>query len=177
MQDLIRDILAGNQDRFRDLVQQHSHDLLRMAYHFVHDWHDAQDLTQATWIRCYQNLRRYDPEKPFRPWLYRIHVNVCKSAARWRRLRRSREEPLSESGHELHSEIGADDSSLILREIARLPMRQKSAFILVEIEGMNSREAAFVLGCADSTLRVHLARAKQTLRNNLTKLGLGYESI
>jgi RNA polymerase sigma-70 factor (ECF subfamily) len=177
VQDLIRDILNGNQDGFRMIVQRFSNDLLRIAYHFVHDWDEAQDLTQTTWIRCYQNLRRYDVHRPFRPWLYRIHLNVCKAAAARKQKHRSREIRLSESGLDVSAEISVDDTTLILQQIERLSMRQKAAFILVEIEGMDSREAAYVMGCAESTLRVHLARAKQNLREKLMKLGIGYGSI
>jgi RNA polymerase sigma factor (sigma-70 family) len=177
VQDIIRDILNGNQESFRVIVQQFSPDLLRLAFHFVRDWDEAQDLTQNTLIRCFQNLRRYDPQRPFRPWLYRIHLNVCKAAAKRRRGRRSREIRYSETDREPSSEIGVDDAPLILQQIERLSVKQKAAFILVEIEGMNSKEAAYALKCSDSTLRVHLARAKQTLRENLTRLGIGYGSI
>ncbi len=177
MQDIVRDILNGKPERFRVIVQQFSPDLLRIAYHFVRDWDEAQDITQNTLLRCYENLRRYALERPFRPWLYRIHVNVCKAAAKRKHGRLGREVPLTESIQAAPTDFGNDESALILRQIERLSVKQKAAFILVEIEGMNSREAAFVLKCADSTLRVHLARAKKTLRENLTKLGIGYGSI
>ena len=71
-------------------------------------------------------------------------------------------------------EVSVDETALILQQIAQLSAKQQAAFVLVEIEGMNSREAAYILKCADSTLRVHLARAKQALREKLTKLGIGY---
>lgn len=177
MQDIIRDILNGNHASFRVIVQQFSGDLLRIAYHFVHDWDDAQDLTQNTWIRCFENLRRYDPQRPFRPWLYRIHLNVCKAAAKRKFGRHLREIRYAESAPVASAEIHIDESHLILQQIDRLSVKQKAAFVLVEMEGMNSAEAAYVLGCADSTLRVHLARAKQTLRENLTRLGIGYGSL
>ncbi len=176
-QDIIRDVLAGNPECFRDLVQRYSSDLLRIAYHFVHSWEDARDLTQNTWIRCFQSLRRCDLERPFRPWLYRIHLNVCKAAARRRQRRLSREVRLGVSDADPQTEIGHDDLEPILGAIEQLPLKQKMAFIMSEIEGMNSREAAYVLGCRDSTFRVHLARARQTLRERLTKLGIGYGSI
>jgi RNA polymerase sigma factor (sigma-70 family) len=177
VQDIIRDILSGNHERFREIVRRFSDDLLRIAYNFVHDWDEAEDLTQSTLIRCYQNLRRYDPERPFRPWLYRIHVNVCKAAAKRKQGRRLHEIPLTESTPEMSSEFGLDESAVILRQIEQLSVKQKAAFILIEMEGMNSKEAAYIMKCADSTLRVHLARAKQTLRANLTKLGIGSGSL
>jgi RNA polymerase sigma factor CnrH len=173
VQTLIRDILNGNPEAFREIVRQVSPDLLRLAYHFVRDWDDAQDLTQTTLIRCYQNLKRYDPERPFRAWLYRIHVNVCKAAAKRQQGRRTREVRWSDTEREPSTELPDDDTPRILQQIARLPVKQKAAFILVEIEGLSSKEAAYALGCADSTLRVHLARAKQTLREQLIRLGLG----
>jgi RNA polymerase sigma factor (sigma-70 family) len=176
VQDIIRDILNGNQERFREIVRQFSSDLLRIAYHFVHDWDEAQDVTQNSLIRCFQNLRRYDLRRPFRPWLYQIHVNVCKAAAKRKQGSRIRDVRLTESECDVQTETNIDESALILQQIERLPLKQKNAFILVEIEGMSSKEAADVLGCADSTLRVHLARAKQTLRENLTRLGIGYGS-
>jgi RNA polymerase sigma-70 factor, ECF subfamily len=177
VQNTIRDILNGNSESFRVIVQQFSDDLLRIAYHFVHDWDDAQDLTQNSLIRCYQNLRKYDPERPFRPWLYRIHVNICKAAARRKRGRLFHEIRFSPAEHDVGSEMTLDESAVIFKQIERLPVKQKAAFILIEMEGMTSREAAYVLGCADSTLRVHLARAKQSLRENLTRLGIGYGSV
>ena len=74
-------------------------------------------------------------------------------------------------------ETKVDESEVILRQIARLPVKQKTAFILIEIEGMSSTEAAFIMGCKDSTARVHLARAKDTLRQKLTEMGIGNDSI
>jgi len=67
------------------------------------------------------------------------------------------------------------DESVILRYIAELPPKQKAAFIMIEIEDHSSQEAARMLGCSDSTVRVHLARAKARLRKWLSEAGLGHE--
>jgi RNA polymerase sigma factor (sigma-70 family) len=126
VQEIIREILTGNQDRFREIVKTHGDDLLRVAYHFVRNWDDARELTQITFLRCFENLRRYDPQRPFAPWLYRIHVNVCKSHAR--RLRRHIS--LAEGAVALTTpslaESGIDESEIILKQIALLPLKQKN---------------------------------------------------
>jgi RNA polymerase sigma-70 factor (ECF subfamily) len=177
VQEIIREILTGNQDRFREIVKTHGDDLLRVAYHFVRNWDDARELTQITFLRCFENLRRYDPQRPFAPWLYRIHVNVCKSHAR--RLRRHIS--LAEGAVALTTpslaESGIDESEIILKQIALLPLKQKTAFILIEIEGQSSVEAAFIMGCKDSTARVHLARAKENLRQKLSQMGIGNDNV
>jgi RNA polymerase sigma-70 factor, ECF subfamily len=175
VQIIIREILSGNTEAFRNIIREHNEDLLRIAYHFVHDWDEAQDITQSTFIACYRHLKKYDPQRQFRPWLYRIHLNHCKTAAR-RWLRRSKQRASLEEAESLSPhEFSSGDERIILRQIQQLSPKQKAAFIMVEIENLNSKEAAECLGCSDSTLRVHLARAKQNLRTRLKQLGFDNE--
>ncbi|MFH1010498.1 MAG: RNA polymerase sigma factor [bacterium] len=171
MDDIIRDILAGDTGRFRDIVRKYSDGLLRIAYHFVRDWDEAKDVTQMTWISCYRNLRRYDFRRPFRPWLYRIHLNQCRSACRRLARKRLRFFPLEKADGLVENPAATGDDALIERCIGELSMKQKAAFILVEIEDYSSQEAAHILGCAESTLRVHLSRARRNLQKRLKSLG------
>lgn len=173
MQEIVRDILAGNNDRFREIVREYGDDLLRVAYHFARNWDDAREWTQITLIKCFENLHRYDQQRPFAPWLYRIHLNVCKSHARSLRRRLMLFGLFASEDTISVPEATVDESELILMQIARLPLKQQMAFILVEIKGLNSADAAYVMGCKDSTVRVHLARAKETLRRILTETGIG----
>ena len=170
------DMRGTDPDDFRAIIRDYGEDLLRLAFHFVNDWDEAADLTQVTLIKCYRSLKRYDPQRPFRAWLYRIHLNTCKSAARRAARRRLREVRLDAAADPGAPPPASDDTDLILRHIARLPARQRAAFVLIEIEGLTAHEAAYSLGCSDSTVRVHLARAKQALRRTLMSLGIGDES-
>jgi RNA polymerase sigma factor (sigma-70 family) len=169
---VVRDILNGQRDRFREIVRVYSDELLRIAYHFVRDWDEAKDITQKTFIACYESLRRFDANRPFRPWLLRIHVNQCRSASR-RQRRQLHFFELPEPPAQEATEVG--DEELIWRQIHRLSAKQRAAFILIEIEQFSTREAAKLLNCAESTVRVHLARAKQNLREKLKPWGIGYE--
>jgi RNA polymerase sigma-70 factor (ECF subfamily) len=178
VQDIIHDILTGNHDRFRVIIHEFSDDLLRTAYHFMHDWDEAEEVTQMTFIACFRSLKRYDPQRPFRPWLLRIHLNHCKTAAKRRLRRATRFLPLDEShGDRLHEspENAVGDEESILREIHALSPKQQAAFILLEIENMSTKEAAEILACSESTVRVHLARAKKILRERLKHHGIEYD--
>jgi RNA polymerase sigma factor (sigma-70 family) len=172
---VIRDIVSGHRDRFREIVREYGDDLLRVAFHFVHDWDEAKDITQRTFIACYENLRRYDETRPFRPWLLQIHVNQCRSAARRRKRLLLRFFDLPEEPVYNAAETG--DEELIWRQIHSLSAKQQAAFVLIEIEQMSAHDAALILKCAESTLRVHLARAKQNLRHKLHRLGIGHEPM
>jgi RNA polymerase sigma factor (sigma-70 family) len=170
---VVREILNGHRDRFQEVVRAYGDELLRIAFHFVRDWDEAQDVTQKTFIACYESLRRYDPARPFRPWLLRIHVNQCRSASRRRQRRLLRFFELAEPPTQDPSVAGDED--IIYRQIRGLAHRQRAAFILIEIEQLSTSEAAAVLQCAESTLRVHLARAKANLRQRLKPWGFGDE--
>jgi RNA polymerase sigma factor (sigma-70 family) len=163
-------------ESFRAIIREYSDDLMRIAFHFVRDWDEAEDLTQITFIKCYRSLKRYDPERPFRAWLFRIHLNTCKSAARKAARRKLRKVRLKDAATAVLSPSEGDDSDLIFKLIARLSAKQRAAFVLMAIEEMSSAEAAYVMGCSDSTARVHLARAREFLRAELSKLGIGYGS-
>ncbi len=175
LEEIIRSILAGNSEDFREIIREFGDDLLKIAYHFVHDWDEAKDITQTTFIACYRNLRRYHPARPFRPWLLRIHLNNCRSAHRRHRRRLLRETVLDETTEDATRIDNGNDEAIIWRQIDRLSAKQKAAFVLVEIESYSSHDAAEILGCTDSTVRVHLARAKRKLREQLKYYGIGYE--
>jgi RNA polymerase sigma-70 factor (ECF subfamily) len=167
VQRVVAEILAGNPDAFRAIVNEYRDELLRIAWHFVHDWEEAGDITQETFIRCFRNLSRYDSAQPFKPWLYRIHLNCCRSASRnwWRRITTLRS--VVEADAVAPETPFDEEDGAIRKAIERLSKNQKAAFIMIEIEGRTSKEAAELLGIAESTLRVHLARSKENLRKDL----------
>jgi len=172
VETVIREILAGDKEKFRVIIREYSADLLRLAHHFVRDWDEAEDITQATFIACYRSLSHYDPARPFRPWLYRIHLNRCRSAYRWRRRHLARIMRLEDAPPTPADPDPGDRSELIMQQVDRLATKQKAAFILIEIENLTSLEAAQIMGCSDSTARVHLVRAKQRLRKLLAAAGV-----
>jgi RNA polymerase sigma-70 factor (ECF subfamily) len=176
MDDVIRKILEGDKEQFRIILREYNEELLRIAYHFVQNWDDAKDITQDTFIKVYHSLKGYNPERPFKPWIYRIHLNQCKSAYRRHKRHVAAHVPLDPSTKATQeTREFADEEAIIMYHVQSLSPKQKSAFLLVEIEGYSSREAAEIVGCSDSTLRVHLARAKQSLRKKLEDSGIRHE--
>lgn len=173
MEQIVREILDGNKERFREIVRRYSTEFLRIAYAFSGNWEDAKDITQTTFIRTYRFLYRFRQGKAFDPWIYRIHLNNCKSVSRRLRLMSSRHVPLDAESTMIHESATPDPASAaVLKQLSYLSAKQKAAFILVEIEGVSQREAALRLGCRESTLRVHLARAKENLRQRLRAIGV-----
>ncbi|MBD3236456.1 MAG: sigma-70 family RNA polymerase sigma factor [Candidatus Eisenbacteria bacterium] len=87
--------LAGDDRAFAALVRRYQGPLLRLLRAMLRQGQDAEDLLQETFLRAYRFLHRFDPERPFGPWLMRIGANLARNELRRRRTRR--EVPLDEA--------------------------------------------------------------------------------
>ncbi len=176
MESLIHEILEGNSDAFRDIVKAYDRKLLSMAFRYFHDWEDARDVTQSTFIKVFNNLKRYRTDQPFTPWIYKIHLNSCRSYYRKMKLRKNVLSSLfADDPETTEIENSEGDLLIILRCVDRLTWKQKTAFTLMEIEGFSSEEAAGIMGCKPGTVRVHLNRARNNLQTKLKALGYSNE--
>ncbi|MDK9698610.1 MAG: RNA polymerase sigma factor [bacterium] len=141
---------------------------MKTAYHFTGSWDDAEDITQTTFIKAYYNLAKFDVSRPFRPWLFQIHLNNCRSFYRRRRWELLLRMPLQKAEAKLTGKAADPDSEEKIRaQIDRLSWQQRAAFLLHEVEGYPPEECAESMKCSVATFRVHLFRAKQTLQKRL----------
>src|SRR5437588_4546710 len=81
---LARAACGGDDNAFEALVRLYQRRIYALAYQHVRDTDEAQDLAQEVFVRLYRNLGRFDPERPFDPWFWRLAANV---AATYRRHR------------------------------------------------------------------------------------------
>lgn len=174
--ELIRAAADGDANAVNELVRRKREQVVRIAYQVTGDWEDAVDVSQGVFVRLWKGLRRYDPARRFDTWLYRITVNAAID------LVRSRDrglQPLPDEPHELPA-MGAEggvESALDLAELrrafarlsARLAPKQRAAFILREIEGLETAEVARIMNVAESTVRNHLLQARRVLRLGLER--------
>src|SRR5262245_48903876 len=75
---LVERAAAGDAAAFEQLVIRHERRVLTLAYRLLGRMEDAQDAAQEVFLRAFKYLHRFDPRKPFAPWLIRIAVNVCR---------------------------------------------------------------------------------------------------
>ncbi|HBN79615.1 MAG TPA: RNA polymerase subunit sigma, partial [Planctomycetaceae bacterium] len=92
---LIEDARQGDKQAFRGLVLRYEKRLFRVIYRFVHEDTLAEDLSQETFLRVYENLDQFDLSRRFGPWLFRIGVNLTLDFLR-KRKRRGRTSVFSE---------------------------------------------------------------------------------
>jgi len=180
---LIERARNGDREAFDLLVDTYKERAFSVAFGFIGNAEDAKDALQEAFVKAYVGIIGFKGSSSFYTWFYRILVNQCKDFIRRRGIRnRVFSSPLPDSdGEETVIEavdaspgpseraLDAESRELINEAVDGLPAKQKAVFILRHIEGMKMDEIALVVGCSESTAKVHLFRAVRGLRCRLTK--------
>lgn len=172
---LVSDARDGDEQAFADLVRRHSGGLHRAVARIVLDDEEAWDVVQMAFIKAWQRFDKYDPRWSFSTWLYRIGTNLAIDLVRARSSRQKAHKAGGE--HQLRLVGGHDEASSrlehgevdgILRELVHvLTPQQRTAFILREVEDLETAEVATILGCSAATVRNHVFQARKTLRREI----------
>lgn len=172
---LARDALAGDEAAFSELVTKHSGGLHRAVARIVGDETEAWDVVQMAFLKAWQRLGQYDPRWSFATWVYRIGTNLSIDLIRSRKSR----ERAHQAGTEHHlrlvsglepTSLGAERSDtdrVLVQVLPVLSPQQRAAFVLRELEGMDTSEVAGVLGCSPTTVRNHIFQARKALRREI----------
>ncbi len=75
--ELIKQAAQGDDNALTELVQRYLKLVYGLAYRYVQNQRDAEDIAQEVWVKVWKNLKKFTPAKPFRPWLYQITKNTC----------------------------------------------------------------------------------------------------
>ena len=175
--DIITRCQQGEKDAFRWVVQTHQRMLFSLALKMLCDEEEAKDVVQETFIRVWQSIRTYNPEKPFTTWIYTIASRLCLD----RLKRMSRIVAMPEDELVVRRFTTESDSQRILENqewisIVRtmadgLSDKQRLVFTLCQLEGLSSEEAQEITGLDARQVKSNLYVARQTIRKRLTALG------
>ena len=169
--EVVRDVLAGDDDTFAILVRRYKDVLYRYAERMTGRSDDAADVVQQAFIKGFRNLERCREPERVGGWLFRIAVNLCKDQLKGRARR---EIPL-ESGEPLrsargHPEEGAERAEIreeIYRALQALSDEQREAFVLKHVEGWSYEEMAEKLDVSVPALKMRVHRAREQLQELL----------
>ena len=147
-------------NRLEELVNKHGNTLFRAALAVLGDVHGAEDAVQDTFLRYLEKCPELRDENHEKAWLLKVTTNLCKSA-----LRAKKRHPTVE----LLDVYPApdDDARELVEAVLALPANQRSAVHLFYYEGYSTGEIAAILGQRPGTVRSHLSRARETLRQKL----------
>lgn len=175
--DWVRSARAGDEEAFAHLVRRHSGGLHRAVARVLADESEAWDVVQMAFLKAWQRLDRYDPRYSFSTWLYRIGTNLAIDLLR----SRSSRERTHQAGHEHRLRlVGTGDGAgsraerheadrILNQVIEVLTPQQRSAFVLREMQGLETAEVAEALGCSATTVRNHIFQARKALRREMRR--------
>jgi RNA polymerase sigma-70 factor, ECF subfamily len=165
---------------FSELYRAHLRDVYSYAYYRVGNHHDAEDLTEQTFLQAYRHFERAQREshgRPLRPWLIRIAHNLAANLYRDRSRRpASSIDDTSElmASHTTEDLVeGRDELSRVLEGVRRLPDDRREALIMRFALGMDNREIARALGRSDGATKVLIHRAIKQLEDMVDVSGVG----
>jgi len=157
-------------ETFSQLYKAHLRDVYSYSYYRVGNHHDAEDLTEQTFLQAYRHFERAQREsdgRPLRPWLIRIAHNL---AANYYRDRARRPQTSIDDAGVISSPLTTeglvedrDDLKRILESVEQLPDDRREALIMRFALGMDNREIARALGRTDGATKVLLHRAVKQL--------------
>lgn len=179
---VVAQVLAGDRDAFRVVVERHSRGIFRLAYRMTGNEQDAEEVVQETFLRAYKRLNRFESRSSFGTWIYRIGVNCSLDLVRHRQKHeehRAGASPESSDGPPLPpSDDPTPDRLVFSAEIQKkiaatlkgLTEKEHAAFVLRHFEGMGIEDIASVLGLKANAAKNNVFRAVQKLRRELQPL-------
>jgi len=170
---LIESVKAGHSEAFELLVRRKTLKVYALCYRVIGNAEDAKDISQLVFVKLWENIEKYDASYAFDTWLYRMVTNV---AIDFLRSRQSRDNAVNSTLRLVRTSTEAEQNVALQRkeienvfaEVSSvLSPKQKTIFVMREMEDMQSSEIAKVLGCRESTVRNHLFNARKLMQEQL----------
>jgi len=176
--DLILRVRSGDTGAFDILMRQHERIVFGTALRLLGQVDDAKDAAQDVFLRLFKYAGTLDPDQALAPWLYRVTVNVCRDLIRERMAAREVFAPDDPARHAGGSTDGGIEGGLLAvqrravlqKALAHVPERERLALVLRDIEGLETREVARMLGTSEVTVRTQVSRGRLRLRSLVDRM-------
>jgi RNA polymerase sigma-70 factor (ECF subfamily) len=180
---VVAQVLAGDRDAFRVLVERHSRSIFRVVYRMTGNQQDTEEIVQETLLRAYKSLERFELRANFSTWLYRIAVNRTLDFLNVRKTQMHKDayqivdnpDPEGSNQVQLPAEGPTPDRLLLSAEMKRkiagamglLTPAERVAFTMRHMEGRSIEEISQALNLKVSAAKNSVFRAVQKLRQQL----------
>ena len=171
--ELLRAHAAGDPGAFEEIVRRHRDRLWAVALRTLREPEEAADALQDALISAYRAAGSFRGDSAVTTWLHRIVVNACLDRIRRRQVRPT--VPLPEEGPgepaDSRDRMAERDTAMAVEAaLGTLPVEQRAAITLVDIEGYSVADTASMLGVAEGTVKSRCARGRAKLAVQLGQL-------
>jgi RNA polymerase sigma factor (sigma-70 family) len=168
-------VSTGDPAAFELLVWRHQRMVFAVCKRVLHDSHEAEDAFQATFLVLLRKARSIGKKESLASWLYQVaHRIACRASANSARRSRRQQCGIDLASAADHHAVNSDIDlwPVLDEEIQRLPAKYRGPVVLCYLEGKSYEEAAKELGWPKGTVSTRLTRARELLRQQLTKRGV-----
>ena len=178
-QELIQELRQGREPAFRWLVDNFRNRVFHTVLNILQDPKEAEDAAQETFIQVFESVKGFKEESSLSTWIYRIAVRKALDKIRRRKTRQRLQQLLpwwmpdenkSTAASFYHPGIVAENkekAAVLFKAIDSLPEKQKLAFTLVKVQGMNYEEACAVMKQNIKAVESLITRARTNLQKKL----------
>ena len=171
-QEAVRRVVDGDTAFFEILMRRHNQRIYRAVRAVLGSEEDVEDVMQQAYLNAYQHLRQFAGDAQFSTWLTRIAVNEALGRRRKRGLVQGDDEMTlrlvdERTPNPEQQASVAELREVMEREVAALPEQFRAVFVLRDVEGLSTAEAAQCLGISEELAKQRLHRARTRLRETL----------
>ena len=167
---------AGNQDAFAQLVQRHQRRVFNLVFRMLQQYEEANEVTQETFLAAWQGLPSFRGDARFSTWLYRIAYNCSLKQLEQRKrdtalqVAVQAEQSLQQEScdERAEAEMEAHERQALVREhLSMLPAKYRIVLVLRHLQELTYEEMAEILTMPIGTIKTHLFRARNLLKERL----------
>src|SRR6266849_9005436 len=169
----------GDQEAFAQLVQRYQRLVFNLVYRMLQQYEEATEITQETFLAAWQGLPACRGDARFPTWLYRIAYNCCLKQLEQRKRDKALQIALqaeqfledADNDQRPDAELEAHDRQALVQEhLSQLPAKYRIVLILRHLQDMTYEEMAEILTMPIGTIKTHLFRALNLLKQRLQSL-------
>jgi RNA polymerase sigma-70 factor, ECF subfamily len=165
---------GGDQDAFAQLVQRYQRRVFNLVYRMLQQYEEANETTQETFLAAWQGLPAFRGDARFATWLYRIAYNCSLKQLEQRKRDKALQVALEaeqDNTKLTDTEMDVRDRQALVREhLSHLPAKYRIVLILRHLQDMTYEEMAEILTMPIGTIKTHLFRARNLLKERLQAL-------
>jgi RNA polymerase sigma-70 factor (ECF subfamily) len=163
---------AGDQDAFALLVQRHQRRVFNLVYRMLQQYEEANEVTQETFFAAWQGLSSFRGDARFSTWLHRIAYNCALKQIEQRNRDTALQMAIQAEAVDNDERVGAeleihDRQALVREHISTLPAKYRVVLVLRHLQDMTYEEMAEILTMPIGTIKTHLFRARNLLKERL----------
>ena len=164
---LVRQATGGDLEAFEELIRRLQRRVYGFAYQHLRDLDEAYDLTQEIFVKLFRNLSRYDAERPFEPWFWKLAANTTINYRR-KRVPMPTDQSADQGVTSTHSSGPTHDPALV-DALAQLDPAYRLPILLHYYADLPLEQVARSLNLSVPAIKSRLHRARAQLRNSLAE--------